>query len=105
MGWKPKNELKSEPTTELPEAVSEATTELPEAVSEPTTELSEAVREAITADEIFNCLTNADRLEFGLFERTVNSLTDDQVRTFTWEYEIHPANSGRELWSVSGITK
>ena len=68
MGWKPKNELKSEPTTEL----------------------SEAVREAITADEIFNCLTNADRLEFGLFERTVNSLTDDQVRTFTWEYEIHP---------------
>ena len=68
MGWKPKNELKSEPTTEL----------------------SEAVSEAITADEIFNCLTNADRLEFGLFERTVNSLTDDQVRTFTWKYEIHP---------------
>ena len=68
MGWKLKNELKSEPTTELPEAV----------------------REAITADEIFNCLTNADRLEFGLFERTVNSLTDDQVSTLTWEYEIHP---------------
>ena len=73
MGWKPKNELKSEPTTELLEAVSEA----------------------LSADEIFNCLTNANRLErdtrsFGLFERTVNSLTDDQVSKFTWEYEIHP---------------
>ena len=73
MGWKPKNELKSEPTTEL----------------------SEAVSEAITADEILNCLVNADRLErdtksVGLFERTVNSLTDRQVSNFTWEYEIHP---------------
>ena len=70
MGWKPKNELKSEPTTELPEAVSEA----------------------LSADEIFNCLTNASRLErsFGLFERTVNSLTDRQVSNFTWEYEIYP---------------
>ena len=73
MGWKPKNKLKSEPTTELPKAVSEA----------------------LSADEIFNCLTNANRLErdtrsFGLFERTVNSLTDDQVSTLTWEYDIYP---------------
>ena len=73
MGWKPKSELKSKPTTELPEAVSEA----------------------LTADAILNCLLNADHLEqttgnAGLFERTVNSLTDVQVSTFTWEYEIYP---------------
>ena len=101
MGWKPKNKLKSEATTELPEAVSEATTELPEAVSEPTTklpeavsepatELSEAVREAQTSHEILDCLLNASRLEFGLFERTLNSLDDDQVSTLTWEYDIYP---------------
>ena len=83
MGWKPKNKLKSKPTTELPEAVSEA----------------------LTADAILNCLLNASHLEqetgsAGLFERTVNSLTDAQVSTFTWEYEITlPTQEGIIVWN------